>query len=371
MTAVDAQLAQITAGGVTAIALDGRMTLDDGFAPYLQGSVTIPTPANLAGTDPLTADRRVTIALTQLFSDSDLTSDLTALWGGKLTSDLTVAWGGKLTSELTALHSRPWNPAQPALQDRTVTFTAGIRSRTRNSDGTIEISFASDEALMQDYAALVTLTPGTRTMRELVNLVLSRVFPGFPEPPVKLFPDPLDSPPFAAPVWLPGVGAWDYLAPLLLAQDLRLWVDVDGSWRLSPATPGFVDFTGTITLDEPTRWTETLDRDGDWYNSVVVSRETSPGVFAYDSTSSFPAKTVMVANLPPSENTLQYSSLLIWTRTRRRGSIISITAVTDPRTIPGMKALVTIDLPTVLTRRTAAITFDLRAGQMTVTTKEQ
>lgn len=268
---VDSHVARAQAQ--TGLVLDVKefsMTLDESWSPYAQGEITIANPGP-AGLDQLDARKsaRVSITVQQDFGASDPVSDLTAAWAGKKASDITTLWAGKKVRDITAEHYQPWNSFGVRVPT-TRTFDLGVRGRPLvHKDNTISLKVMSDEMLMQDYALvdLKPYTPAATSVRQLVQAVLARLGAyleqGTADGTVNA----------ASSTWLPGVSAWDYLAPLVQQAGLRLWCDENRRWYLTDSTlsaPGTVTLSEGVTIVDAT---DDVNRDGEWYDAVVITYE--------------------------------------------------------------------------------------------------
>lgn len=363
---IDAQSVAVLLPTETGELRNGSVTFDESWSPFVQGRVSIKTPTDLASLDNRNGSPRVTITVTQTFADADPTSALTALWGGKVTSQITAAWGGLVTSALTALYSRPYNPSEvhPEIQ-RTMSLL--IRSYTRDHDGTVSLDLSTDEALLQEWVAVSNYTPTGTTIRDVINEALTIALGAgiaLESSTANLPINPADY------RWERNVTAWDYVASIAQGAGMRIWCTELRVWRLefdpSPAL-------GTITLDKPVSWSESITRDGDWFNGVGYTYPDPLGTitnYVY-TTPHTPLKMLLVNNdTPPVQSGLAAATALL-ERASKKGKLIILRTVNDWAALVSMNAKVTIDPPTEITRRLTAVTFDLGGSfEMTATTKE-
>ena len=365
---IDSQVISVALPTESATCEGGSITLDESWAPFVQGRVTIKTPTNLAALDNRTGAPRVTITADQTFGDADLTSALTALWSGKVTSQLTAAWAGQLTSALTARHSRPYNPTETHAQV-TRAFNLLIRSYSRQSDGSVSLDLSSDEAMLQEWIAVSTFSPDSVTIRDLVNEILLVVFGNLSG----IALEPTGANVAVDPALYPlerGESAWAFLSSLAQGAGMRLWCTEARVWRLEydPAP-----VAGTVMLDRLISWDERITREGDWYNAVGYTSPVTGGTvtnYVY-ATISQPRKMLLVETLLPPVGTAIAAATALLGRAVAKGKLIAARAVNDWAATPGMTAKVTVDPGTELTRRLSSVTFDLGSFEMTATTKEQ
>lgn len=143
---------------------------------------------------------------------------------------------------------------------RTMEYDAGA--------GSVTLGLASDEALLQD-AALVSAGPWTPTQpsaRFVVAYVLASIGAVLEDELDDGVIDPASS------VWLPGVTASSYLAPILTATGLRLYCTEQRHWHLKDSdasTDGFVTLDPAVNVVRETSSASMDDPQG-FYDAVVV-----------------------------------------------------------------------------------------------------
>lgn len=209
-------------------------------------------------------------------------STFSTLYSTLTIAALTAAWTAKQLYNISEKYARSY----PDGINRNFTrgFNLNIRSRSIDLDaGTIKLTLASDEALLQDYAlvSVNNFAPVTLQLRALIKDVLARIG-GYLADGVTdhtLTPD--------AAIWPPGQTAWDYLTPLLQEAALKLYCDENRLWHLVEDTftqPGLVELWGVETI---TGLDDVVDRDaGLWYDAVVIKYswldELGVTIVAYD-----------------------------------------------------------------------------------------
>lgn len=279
--------------------LSATITLDETWAPYIQASMVckIPSATVLAALNPRQANR-VTIVIS---SDSG-----------------------------------PYNTGTPVATSRTLNL--GLRSRTIDRRaGTMDLSFASDEALLQDNKFIATgpSTSAATSARAIVSLQLSTSLPA----PLT-FAAGDDGVVAAGAIQNPGVSAWDYLLPLVQKAGLRLWCDETRTWQLRTAgttagsTPYILDARTNVT-----QVTDQISRDSvEWFDAVMLTYQwTDAGNVqrvAYDQATSVGwTKAIAITYLNPSPGVGAAAAML--TRATARGNPINATALSDYSMTPG------------------------------------
>lgn len=280
--------------------ISGRLTLDEGWAPYAQATVVLPlpTPDILALLDP----RRQQVKMYL---------DASALFG----------------SNPSSMH-----------------WIAYLRSRTIDRAAqTCTITVASGEAVLQDYkqTSAIPVDPGTTSLRVLVAYILATVIP---YTTLGGTADAVIDQPTA--FWNPGVSAWAYVQTFVQKAGLRLWCDEYGIWSLDVSTPN--DLVGNLVLsttDSITGLEDAINRDGDeWYDSVIVvySWTDAAGVQQIQAdTATVPgySKALTIDVSAPYPGPGAASAVL--SRAIGKGNIVTPRAVSDYDARPGMDVSVT------------------------------
>jgi hypothetical protein len=178
-------------------------------------------------------------------------------------ANLTAKYVGQQAAAISAEFGQPYNAFGMRPSTRK-TLDLALRERTTNVvEGTMSLVAASDEALAMD-ARRVNLSPedpGT-SLVDAVEFGLRRIGANLT---VVTDDQTLES---GSATWDPGVSVWDYLTPLTDASERRLFCDENRVWHLvDPLQPG----SGVIHVTPVmTSLQDTIDRDGDWYDAVVV-----------------------------------------------------------------------------------------------------
>ncbi|WP_025159368.1 hypothetical protein [Leifsonia aquatica] len=373
MTTIDQHTfsASVNVTGGTLAPESARITLDEGWSPYIQAEVTCAAPAGavLERIDPR-EDVRASLVLRRDFGGSDPASVLSAQFAGKKASAVTTAWAGLHARDVTAAHFYPWNDFGVRLPT-TRTMNLSVRSRRRgHRDGTLVLTLASDEALLQDYKLVDTqpYTPTLSSVRAVVQAVLGRIgralVPGTADGTIDA----------AASIWKPGVSGWDYLAPLVQQAALRLWCDEFGLFHLdagavATATGSLaLSYTGTVTAAE-----DSIDRDtDDWYDAVIITYSWTDALgvqqTAYDAatTPGYSRALALEYDTPyPGPGAAQ----AVLNRAIGRGRVLSPTAVSDYAATPGQPVTITLDDTPIQTGYVSSVVFEWPADEMTVKTR--
>lgn len=360
---------QARAGGVLLPADEVEVTLDESRVPFAAARLTMPYTVALADLlDPrASAVPRVLLDLAQRFSGSQPVSVLPGS-----VADLTARYGGSV-SAVTYDLGEAWN-AGGFRRTRRHAFDLGVRSRRIDHlAGTLTVELASDEALLTDSGLLsaTALSPAGLTVRDAVQLVLDRVAPGA----ALVTSEGAQTIAADAAVWAPGVSGWDYLSPLTASANLRLWCDEHRVWRLaapeSIIAPGQATLAATGTV---TGASDTVDRNDDlWADAVVVTYTwtDASGVrhVAYDVAGPGDASRVLhIERATPWPRAGEAAARL--RKLRGRGRVLSIDAVADPEVVPAQAASLSVPGTPVQTGWVQAVTWQLPADEMTVTTRD-
>lgn len=289
------------------------MTIDEGWAPYIQGTFEVPSANFTEDLDPRNG-ARVTVRLHQAFGELVEVSQLTASYGGNVAA-VTAAFSPTVSNRaITQAHSQPWNafsqsqplsyltasytgnvaamtaafgdkpvsaitkfmhPGDPAFNPQPSTaFEAnlGIRSIDRNyKDGKTRVRIASDEALLQDRAWTSTTpyTPATSDVRTLVSYVLGTIGATLAAGTV--------TGTFGTDVkWTAGQSAWEFINPIVQKAGLALYCDENRKWQLiiPSATTGELALSD---VDNVTELSASLDRSQEWFDSCVIEYSWNDG----------------------------------------------------------------------------------------------
>lgn len=358
--------------GREATAVD--VTIDESWSPYVQATVTLPltSPAlPLWLLDP-SSSPRVRLELIAEHGDPDPVADVSAAWAGRTLAAVGAELAGDTLGDLSAAYARPYDPA--AGYAPPVRRSFDLLVRTRDTDvgaGTVTLSLASDEVLLDDYGLVsdIAITPPTLTVRGAVDLVFGYVgiltkLPAGAGASAVVSAD--------AAAWQPGQTAWAYLSPLLEQSGLRLWCDPDRVWHLDEhgAESGapLVTLGGAGTV---TGLRDTFDRDGAWYDAVLVTYTWSDPATGdrfeqRDSAADHGfSRTLHVQHSTPYPGPGAAAALL--RRTKTRGRRLTMDAVSDYTLTTGGRVR-SSDLGT--TALIASVRWSLPSASMTVTTRD-
>lgn len=385
--------------------IDGEITMDELWAPFIQGSVTISTPASLTGLDPRTTPiPRIKVKVQQDFTDSDEVSVFTTAFAASNVAALTTAYGAGTVAAITAARNRPWASGETRRR-RIRIFDLSLRSRTKTSENTLILGLASDEAYLQDIASLVSPTTSAIvppfpwiTDNGTVPGVLSDAVTAVLQPLGMATSDPLivrvdrglseyvEGPFFpsgSGVPWPAGVTAWELLAPLVEVAGARLWVDESRVWHLD-APQGDNDTTITVAATgNLTQSADEISRQTDWYDSVVINytwtkANGSTGVSSdFARTGTIPGFTYSRTYIVNRDLGLRSNSFTppvgaaatLHSQMVTRGRVVNPTAVSDYAAIPG--ASVTLNLPdgSNATGRISSVRWDFASREMSLTTR--
>jgi hypothetical protein len=304
---------------------EGRLTLDENWAPYIQAEVMFPI-AGLVGVDFL--DPRTDVRV-------------------------------NLTLTMTALG------ASAAAASRS--FNLGVR--TREVDwlaGTVTLTLASDEALMQDYRDLqhAAAVYGFGKLIYMVPAVIQTVLPAA----TVTFPTtlrPADNAAISDVVY--GTSTlWDVLAPWVTRAARRVWCDGARGWHYDdPATNLTASPMLLSVTDNLTSAVETLDRTGDWYDALGITYKLGDVTYlafrtpaGYTRAGALERETTEFVDYAEIDTSLAASS--------HAGRQFPITAVSDITAQPGLPITLDRGIGAELTGYISAVTFDCATDEMTI-----
>lgn len=348
--------------------MSARVGLDEAWSPYVQAELTcaLPDLDDFDVVDPRQV-RRVRIRLVQQFGSSSPVSAITADGGGSMAA-MTALRDGLPMYALSALYGTPFN-------------AFGIRASTRRSldltlrgreidhrERTMTLTAESDEALLWDYRLMAATaeSPGSTSVRAVVNWVLARfgavLVTGTDDGTVTT-----DST-----AWQPGQSAWEYLRPLVETAGLRLWCDEARNWHLTVPTPAA---TGALSLSSTrlTSATDSLDRDGDWCDAVVIRYRWVDGAgatqTAYDTAAVGGwSKVVTLEWEKPYPGPGAAAAILA--RYRGRGRAMSVDVVSDYGATPGQPLTVVLPSTPVQTGLVSAVSWRVPEDEMSIRSRD-
>lgn len=246
MTLIDRHEIAVTIGGQPVTVLEAETTLDRGWAPYVQGTLTILAPSIAGLLDPRTRPP-VLVQHRRRYSDSRTVGEVSALHAGLTVGQVSSLYAGESVEEMSAQYRTSWNPGGPhgvAPGLRCAGWLTAAR-RSRTDPDVWEIRWAGDEvrALGAIRTHQSTPAPGT-TVRQLVADVLAAAGLGTLDPGGATAGESAADEDGAQPEWEPGVSVWEYLEPVVTAAGYRLYADERAVWRLVDDTTT----TGACTI---------------------------------------------------------------------------------------------------------------------------
>ena len=344
------------------------ITLDESWSPYAQAELVcvLPDPAGQAVLDLREKTVRIELQARQTFGKSWALSNLTTDYGGSLAA-LTIAHGGKTLASFYKKYSRPWNSFGRRLATSRRLSLVATRRVFDHTTNELRISAASGEVLLQRHTLIdaTPLDPATTSVRDIAELLLGRIgetlTAGTDDATVE----------YDSTLWQPGVKAWDYIAPLLQASNLKLWCDERGFWFLTVVQP-LADGTLILTPDDTiTELTDTMETSGDeWFDAVVVIYTWTDALgenqTAYD-----------IAGDEDSQNarTFEYDGIPypgagaaagILNRAKGRGRVIQTRAISNYTVQPGQSASIRPPDTDAQTGYVASVRFNFPENQMDI-----
>lgn len=393
--------------------IDATVTMDEAWNPYVQASITTVLDTDLLDILDPRVNTRVRLFLEQSYGVSDKLSALTAEYNGDQIADVTAVWTGKTIGELSAWYFAPYNPSYGSnklsrlsslygggtIADITAAWTGlyfwqisemysrsypdgintnhrrafdlNLRARTVDLNaGTVALTLASDEALLQDYAlvAVNNFSPASLQLRNVIKEVLALTGGYLAEGATDA---PVDA---GAALWQPGQTAWDYLTPLVQEAGLKLYCDEQRLFHLVEDTftqPGLAELWSIETIKQ---LNETIDREnGEWFDAVIVKYTWTDAIGAtiinYD-TAALPdftrAQLIEYATNYPGPGAAQR----ILDRAIARGRQLGVTAVANNAIEPSMACDVYITGYPTYQGYVKAVTWNYPGDEMTVTTRQ-
>lgn len=349
--------------------IDAQITLDEAWSPYAQARLTcaVPPLTTLDDIDPRLG-RRVRVRLLQRFGESDPLSALSAAWAGTTLATQTIALAGTFLTGLSSTYGQPYN-AQGTRASTRRSLDLVLRSReVDHTTGTMYLTAASDESLLQDYALVATAPagPGSTSVRAICAWVLGEVglvlYPGSEDGTVEA----------TGTDWQPGQSAWDYLRPLVDAAGLRLWCDDQRNFYLTDPANGTSGGV-SISAKYATGATDALDREQGWHDAVVITYRWRDAAgndqTAYDAaaTAGYSKVLALTYDRPWPGNGAAGAVL---DRVMGRGRAQSLGAVSDYGATPGMALTVTLPSTPIQTGLVASVTWQVPDDEMRLTARD-
>lgn len=380
--------------------IGGSLTIDETWAPYIQGSIVIPIPDDLDFFDPRDSDPpRVTLTMSQQFSDSDDVAVFTTTFAAGTIAALTTLYGALTVAAITAAHNRPWSPGVTT-RPFSRSFDLGIRSRIVGVENTLTLTLASDEALMQDIAPLMgpggdSGLPGVgggvlnaTTFEEAIPAILAAALPTATiteftaTGDISQFVEPWGipgTPPNGIP-WPAGQSAWAFASMLTDIVGARLWCDESRLWHVTALAPDKSTAVAVAAGVNMTGYSDTVSRDADWYDAVVITYTwTTPSgasSFTTDNTPDAPTPFSRVYDVQRDLGKRKSGFLpadgaaaALLAQVSNLGRTIPIEAINNFQADPGATLAVTLPDATALTGRIQSVTWDIGTREMSLTTR--
>lgn len=282
----------IRVGDTTLPAEVGNLSIDDQNIPAITASVTVPFDEDLLPLlDPRTTDVPRVMLHGQLTEWASVplsaVSAYTDAAGGTIAS-LTTAWSGLELADVSAMFGAPLHPSAAAAPT-SMALDLHVRELTHD-DWEMNISLASDEALLTDWAPTSagdvlpmnneTSISNRQQVATWVNPVIGSVL-GY-----RLTPGPYDTAGLSATWsdlidWTVWTSAWDMFRPAIEDTDLKLRVGPTGRGftllRPEDAIRDQADHAFQLTSADVISARPVYSRNGDWYDSALLRRPDGTG----------------------------------------------------------------------------------------------
>jgi hypothetical protein len=349
--------------GTTVAVEDGSLTFDENLAPF----------------DPrLNPPPRVTLTMRTDWYDADPVSKLTAQFSGKVVADLSAQFGNGLVSTITEFYVRKFNPGydrEPLIR----TASLMIRSRSINPDGSMDLELTSDDALLQDYSQFQfapQYVNGPPRLRLLAPWLVNIVLPGAQWSEIEADKDiaGMTDPATGYIPFTQGMNALSYIESPVQAAGARIWCDELGYWHLAPSPKNHNTASSITAL---TDYSDSVSRDGDWYNALTIEATYTADLGAGEQTysdrtsvniGSGPYRTYVetrdygTGRPPPLGEMASY----IVSRLYLMGRSVTVSAVSDYSISPGHSLTVTFPNSTTITGHVGAVAWDFSSREMSV-----
>lgn len=342
------------------------LTVDEQWTPYAQGTIVAKVPADRDVLDLRTASIFVDLRLQRSFGVPWQVADLTADLAGSVAA-LTAVLGGLTLARLSNEYFIPFTGstvrAGERLDARLLVVDRQIDERTQLVTLTVE---SLEAQLIGDrLATSSSWDPASTSLRTIVEAVIERYEGTLDDSALDATVAEAD-----ATIWKPGVAAADYLAPMLEAASLRLWVDLDGTWYLDARESLR---PGTVAVAESRNMTEYVDRmtlqADQWCDAVIVDYRWTDSLdlqrVEYDVAGEQPARAalhIVRDAIYPGPG----AAAGILARAQARGRQLDLGAVSTYLARPGMAAIITPLVGDVSTGIVSSITWQLPQAEMKV-----
>ncbi len=339
------------------------IVLDESWTPYAQGDLVCSIPANVEALDPRN-DVRLSIVVYERLGVGGILADFDTDWGPGTLADNDTDWANTGTlADITAAHFTPWNSAET--EGSSIVLNVALRARRIDHlAAELTLTFASDEALIQDYALMVSsMTAGSTSVRDACNMVLSQIGGVLEAGTADATVTEAD-----ALIWATGESGDSFLAPLLELGNLRLWCDEQRRWRLDDRD---MTLEAVTVLNEFTAALDTIDRGSDnWYDGIVIeywwtNPTTGTTTIRRDIAGRAGASRVLTLRHERPFPGAGAAALML-DRVNRRGRVLDLTGVSDYSVRPSNELTALPPDTAAQTGTVEAVTFTWPGDEMTV-----
>ena len=222
--------------GLEFAVVEASTTLDRGWSPYAQGSLTVVTEDDVDLLGMLHPGTRypVTVRYSRRYSDSWTVREVSESYAGRTVAQVGAANNGETVETMSARYRTVWNgPGGRYGADAPLILNGWLTRirRQRDNANRFDVEWCGDEIrALSRYSARAAVEPEQDTVRGIVSATLAPLAglaPGTANAPVERDEDN------RLPRWEPGTTMWDYLEPIVTAAGLRLYADETGVWRLT------------------------------------------------------------------------------------------------------------------------------------------
>ncbi|HEY4267086.1 MAG TPA: hypothetical protein VGM94_02730 [Galbitalea sp.] len=347
-----------------------QLTLDEGWSPYVQGSIVceLPTGDDRAAIDLRTSDLRVSIQLRRDFGRPWTIADLTALGGGSMAALTTLSSG--LAANITHALYSAWvgSTERPAGLRNFDLYVLG-RDLDDNAKE-LTLTVASDEALMigDGLAASDPWDPNSTDLATIAQLILDRYAATLQTDPSTATVSEAD-----ATMWQPGTTAQKYFDALAEPASLRLWCDEKRRWHLTERqSPSDGNLAITPTTMVKSKDGMSLDPNV-WADAVVVrytwTDDLGASHTAYDPAGAQPAKALLPVERPNTIYPGAGAAAGILSRLQGRGRVLDVSLETVLSATPGQTTRITPPDTVSVIGSVASVTFRYPDDEMDLSSR--
>lgn len=170
-------------------------------------------------------------------------------------------------------------------------------------------------------------------------------------------------------VWSPGDTGWDFLEPLFQSVGLRLYCNESREWILEPSgttREGQINVAEGFNLTEGT---DTISRDGEWFDAVVVKYTGNVAgngqkFTSYDIAGISGTKALVVEYDRVSPGPGAAQSIL--DRAIGKGRLLGLTGISDYEVTPGMTVVATLPNSPIQSGLISSVEWLFPVGTMTI-----